>query len=197
MHHCQPTQHTTQLINKTLYMNKADIRREMRAIKKNIGKARLLELSAPTASLVEKNSHYQVANIVMLYYPLWDEVDCRQLMERTLAAGKRVILPTVVGDDIVPVEITADTEWRVGEYNIMEPIAEKYVGDIDLIVVPGMAFDSKGNRLGRGKGYYDRFLCQHSNAYRLGLCFSFQMIESVPTEPFDFVMNDIVVVPAE
>lgn len=131
----------------------------------------------------------------MLYYPLWDEVDCRELMDRALAAGKRVILPTVAGDDIVPVEVTRETVWRVGEFGILEPVAERYEGEVDVVVVPGMAFDAEGNRLGRGKGYYDRFLSRHPRAYRIGLCFDFQLIERVPTEPFDWRMNEVVAVP--
>lgn len=174
---------------------KTEIRRKIRGIKKNIGADSLLQMSAQAPTLIEQNIHYKDAKVVMLYYPLWDEVDCRPLFDRALEAGKRVILPTVSGDDIVPVEITADTQWRVGQYNILEPVAERYDGTIDLIVVPGMAFDSKGNRLGRGKGYYDRFLCNHAKAYRIGLCFTFQMIEEVPVEPFDWRMNEVISVP--
>lgn len=174
---------------------KTEIRRKMRGIKKNIGAEGLLEMSAQAPGLIEKNAEYQKAKVVMLYYPLWDEVDCRPLFEAALKAGKRVILPTVEGDDIVPVEITGNTEWRVGDFNILEPVAEEYTGAIDLMVVPGMAFDDNGNRLGRGKGYYDRFINQHPNAYRIGLCFAFQKIERVPTEPFDWHMNEVIAVP--
>lgn len=164
-------------------------------MKKEFGRERLLEMSSGVREGIEGNVHYRAAERVMLYYPLWDEVDCRPLFESALAAGKRVILPTVVGDDIVPVEITAETEWRVGEFGIKEPVAGRYDGEIDLIVIPGMAFDGEGNRLGRGKGYYDRFLELHPGAYRLGLCFDFQMIESVPTEPFDRKMDEVITVP--
>lgn len=174
---------------------KKEIRARMRGIKKALGAERLLEMSLEATPELEKNPHYNDANIVMLYHPLWDEVDVKPLFERALLAGKRVILPTVKGDDIIPVEITASTRWVVGDYNILEPIAEPYVGDIDLVVVPGVAFDAKGNRLGRGKGYYDRFLENFPNTYRLGICFTFQMVESVPVEPFDLPMNEVVVVP--
>lgn len=174
---------------------KTEIRRKMRGIKKNIGAEGLLEMSAEAPALIESNCHYRDARCVMLYYPLWDEVDCRPLFDMALAAGKRVILPTVVGDDIVPVEITRETKWRIGDFNILEPVAERYDGEVDVVIVPGMAFDERGNRLGRGKGYYDRFLCQHPGAYRIGLCFAFQMVECVPTEPFDWRMNEVIAVP--
>ena len=173
---------------------KSEIRKAIRAEKKRIGKEQLLKMSLPTTEKIEANEHYRNANIIMLYHPLWDEVDVRPLFNRALADGKRVILPTVKGDDIVPVEITTETQWIVGDFDILEPVAEPYNGSIDLIVVPGVAFDNNKNRLGRGKGYYDRFLVHHPNAYRLGVCFKFQIVPNVPTEPFDFPMNEIITI---
>ena len=151
-------------------------------------------MSLPAAEAIKTNRHYQKASIVMLYHPLWDEVDVRPLFDKALNQGKRVILPTVKGDDIIPVEITPNTEWVVGDFDILEPIAEPYLGPIDLIIIPGIAFDKQLNRLGRGKGYYDRFLTKHPNAYRLGICFKFQIVESVPTESFDLPMQEIIAI---
>ena len=173
---------------------KQTIRKAIRSKKKELGKEQLLSMSLPVTEQIEANEQYHNANIVMLYHPLWDEVDVRPLFDRALAAGKRVILPTVKGDDIIPVEITTDTEWVVGDFDILEPVAEPYNGSIDLVVVPGVAFDNNKNRLGRGKGYYDRFLVKHPNAYRLGVCFQFQMVAEVPTEPFDFPMDEVITI---
>lgn len=173
---------------------KQEIRKAIRAEKKRIGKEELLQMSLPVTEKIKANEHYLNANIVMFYHPLWDEVDVRPLFDRALAAGKRVMLPTVKGDDIIPVEITTDTEWVVGDFDILEPVAEPYNGSIDLVVVPGVAFDNNRNRLGRGKGYYDRFLVKHPNAYRLGVCFKFQIVPEVPTEPFDFPMDEVIVI---
>lgn len=173
---------------------KKEIRARIRGIKKNLGAEILSEMSVGAVDAVESNDIYRSAHVVMLYHPLWDEVDVRPLFGRALGDGKRVVLPTVKGDDIVPVEIHSDTEWIVGEYNILEPVAEEYHGDIDLVLVPGLAFDRQGNRLGRGKGYYDRFLSGHQKAYKLGICFGFQMLESVPAEPFDWRMDSVAVV---
>jgi 5-formyltetrahydrofolate cyclo-ligase len=173
---------------------KQEIRKTIRAKKKELGKEQLLTMSLPITELIEANKQYHEAPIVMLYHPLWDEVDVRPLFDRALASGKRVILPTVKGDDIIPVEITSDTQWVVGDFDILEPVAEPYQGNIDLIVIPGVAFDLSLNRLGRGKGYYDRFLSHHLNAYRLGVCFKFQIVPEVPTEPFDLPMHELITV---
>ena len=105
---------------------------------------------------------------------------------------KKIILPAVVGDDIIPVELAENTGFAVGDFNILEPQNEPYTGDYDLIVVPGVAFDRNGNRIGRGRGYYDRFLCKHLNVKRIGICFDFQLVDEVPTEPNDIRMNEII-----
>ena len=98
----------------------------------------------------------------------------------------------MVGDDIIPVAYGKDTDFAVGDFNILEPQNEPYHGDFDLIIVPGVAFDRKGNRIGRGRGYYDRFLCQHLEVKRIGICFYFQLVEEVPTEPLDIRMDEVI-----
>lgn len=171
---------------------KTDMRRAIRAIKKETGAEHLVEKSVDAVRRIEDDTRYRAARTVMLYHPLWDEVDTRPMIQRALASGKRVILPTVHGDDIVAVEVTAATEWREGDFGILEPVAPPYEGAIDLIVVPGVAFDRSGGRLGRGKGYYDRFLPKHPEAVRIGICFDFQLVESVPHEPFDLTMHAVI-----
>ena len=119
----------------------------------------------------------------------------RELRERRAEVQrqeKRIILPTVVGDDIIPVELSENTGFAVGDFNILEPQNEPYQGDYDLIVVPGVAFDKNGNRLGRGRGYYDRFLCQHQAVTKIGICFDFQLVDEIPTEPTDIKMDEII-----
>lgn len=174
-------------------MDKKEIRSLIRTTKKTIGADILLKQSSPLAVTLAENIHFRSADKVMLYYPLWDEPDTRPSFDVVFRQKKRLILPTVVGDDIIPVEVTPDTQWIEGSFGIMEPQAEPYREDIDFILVPGVAFDQKLNRLGRGKGYYDRFLALHSNAYRLGVCFDFQMVSQLPLEPHDLPMNDIII----
>lgn len=172
---------------------KKRIRSQIRTQKKTLGADVLINKSISVIEKIKSDINYNNASIVMLYHPLWDEVDTKPLIQHSLKMGKRVILPTVVGDDIIPVEITNDTKWEVGEYGILEPKADTYIGNIDLIIVPGVAFDSNNNRLGRGKGYYDRFLTKYPNSYKMGICFNFQLINSVPHEPFDLKMDAIIV----
>ena len=87
---------------------------------------------------------------------------------------------------------TMSSPTTVGDFNILEPQNDPYTGGFDLIIVPGVAFDRHGNRIGRGKGYYDRFLCQHLDVKRIGICFDFQLVDEVPTDPLDIKMDEVI-----
>lgn len=110
------------------------------------------------------------------------------------AAKKRILLPVVVGDDLELRLYTRPEDLKPGAYGIEEPTGELFTdyADIDFIAVPGVAFDRNGNRLGRGKGYYDRLLPRIPSAYKAGICFPFQLVEEVPAEPFDIRMDEII-----
>ena len=172
-------------------MEKKELRAHIKSLKKQHSKESLLEQSKIILNTLENNEHFIDAKTVMLYSSLPDEVNTHDFLEKW-RNEKRIILPTVVGDDIIPVELSKETEFAIGDFNIMEPQNKEYTGDYDLIVVPGVAFDKNGNRIGRGKGYYDRFLCKHLDIYRIGICFDFQLVDEVPTEDNDIKMNDII-----
>lgn len=172
----------------TLAEEKKALRQQVRALKRSFTPEQLNEKSRVAVERLLALKQFQEANTVMLYYSLPDEVNTHALVME-VAKEKRVILPTVVGDDIIPVEFRPETQMREGDFHILEPEAERYDGGYDLIVVPGMAFDADGHRLGRGKGYYDRFLEQHPDVPTIGLCFDFQMLPHVPAESFDKPMN--------
>ena len=172
-------------------MEKKELRAQIKALKKQHTKEQLMSQSEVILSQLEQHPDFIKAERVMLYSALPDEVQTQAFLEKW-HLKKTIILPTVVGDDIIPVEYGKHTAFAVGDFNILEPQNEPYTGGFDLIVVPGVAFDHKGNRLGRGKGYYDRFLCQHLGVKRIGICFDFQLVEEVPAEPFDIQMDEII-----
>ena len=172
-------------------MDKKELRAAIKALKKQHSKEQLMEQSVKILAKLEQHPDFVRARRVMLYNALPDEVQTQDFLEKW-HLEKQIILPTVVGDDIVPVEYEKDTEFVVGDFNILEPQNKPYSGGFDLIVVPGVAFDRKGNRIGRGRGYYDRFLCQHLDVKRIGICFDFQLVEEVPTEPLDIKMDEVI-----
>lgn len=134
------------------------------------------------------------ARAVALYYPLPDEVDIRQLADQLQEAV--VLLPRVVSSEAMEWRrYTGAADLRAGAFGIMEPVGEPFVRYdlIDVAVVPGMAFDAQGHRLGRGRGYYDRFLSRHPHIYKIGVCFSERLLDSVPTGEHDVPMDEVIV----
>lgn len=129
----------------------------------------------------------------MLYHSLKDEVDTHAFI-RKWSREKRILLPVVTGDDLELRLYTGPEDLTVGAYGIEEPTGARFTdyAAIGLIVVPGVAFDRDGNRLGRGKGYYDRLLPRIPSAYKIGICFPFQLVDEVPAEPFDIRMDEII-----
>lgn len=174
-------------------MEKKELRAQIKALKKQYSKEQLLAQSKLILAKLEQHPDFIRAERVMLYSALPDEVQTQDFLEKW-HLHKTIILPTVVGDDIIPVEYGRDTAFAVGDFNILEPQNEPYIGDFDLIVVPGVAFDHQGNRLGRGRGYYDRFLCQHLSVKRIGICFGFQFVDEVPAEPLDIRMDEVLTI---
>ena len=141
---------------------------------------------------------------VMAYWPLPDEVDIRPLIDELVAQGKTVLLPKVTGDETMELRrYTSRADLAEGAFHIMEPVGEPFTDyeKIDVALIPGMAFDAAGHRLGRGKGYYDRFLLPftsypspftfHPSPLLIGVCFPFQRVAKVPSEEHD-VMMDVV-----
>ena len=98
----------------------------------------------------------------------------------------------VLGDELELRVYSGDDSMETGSFGIMEPMGEPYVGDVDVAIVPGVAFSDGGVRLGRGKGFYDRML-KSLPCYKIGLCFSFQRMDiSSLAEPHDVLMDEVV-----
>lgn len=149
--------------------------------------------SAEILAALEAHPAFRAATTVLLYHSLKDEVDTHEFI-RKWSREKRILLPVVVGDDLELRLYTGPEDLKPGAYGIEEPTGELFTdyADIDFIVVPGVTFDRNGNRLGRGKGYYDRLLPRIPSAHKAGICFPFQLVEEVPAEPFDIRMDEII-----
>jgi 5-formyltetrahydrofolate cyclo-ligase len=138
-------------------------------------------------------------NSVLIYAPIEWEVDPRELME---AAPKRSYLfPKVAGDHLDIYMMNPSSRWMSGPYGISEPDPESWdlnnISEIDLAVVPGLAFDPKGGRLGRGKGFYDRLLSHPEfRGIKVGLAWDWQIVDEVPCESHDSLM-DLVITPTK
>lgn len=165
----------------------------MAAEKKRYTPQELLERSQSVLSRVEALPLFQQASRIALYHALPGEVQTAAFIERWYKQ-KAIYLPLVVGDDLRLLRYTGPDSLQKGSFGIWEPKPdgeEADEGTIDLIIVPGVAFDLQHNRLGRGRGFYDRLLSSLS-APKVGICFDFQLIDSVPTESFDRLMDSVV-----
>lgn len=103
-----------------------------------------------------------------------------------------MVLPVVTGDELELRRYSGKTDLKKGSFGIDEPTGEIVTdfSSIDVAIIPGVGFDKYGNRLGRGKGYYDRLLPK-LQSYNIGVCFSFQVLPEIPTESFDRPMDEV------
>ncbi len=176
-------------------MEKKELRKLISGLKKQCPMEERLARSEKVIANLEESPEYIEARNILCYWSLPDEVNTHGLVTRAAASGKNVFLPVVNGDDLIIRQFTGISEMHEGEsYSIPEPetgAREVAIGDIDLVIVPGVAFDREGGRMGRGKGFYDRLL-SGSNVSKTGICFDFQLVGSVPKEPHDILMDKVI-----
>ncbi len=174
--------------------DKQALRAEIRARKAAFGPEALSESSRQIIAGLENLPVFREAKILLLYHSLPDEVSTHECLLRH-CSDKEILLPRVVGDDLELRRFTGPDDLRRGAYGILEPDGALFTdyARIQLAVVPGMAFDDAGHRLGRGRGYYDRLFSASafSQVYKLGLCFPFQLVREVPAGPFDVTMSAV------
>lgn len=175
-------------------MLKQELRQQMRQTKRQFSPQQLEELSLPVLDRLRLLLHD--AAVVMAYYSLPDEVNTHDLLDELVEAGKTVLLPRVVDDETMVLRrYCSKADLREGAFHIMEPVGELFTDfqQIDVVLVPGVAFDSQGHRLGRGRGYYDRFLhTLQPEVLTLGVCFDFQKVSEVPVDPYDVRVKRVV-----
>ncbi|MDD6771106.1 MAG: 5-formyltetrahydrofolate cyclo-ligase [Inconstantimicrobium porci] len=138
---------------------------------------------------------YKKAENIFCYIGMNDEIDTSILIEKAIEDGKNISVPKVTGKitmDAVIIDSLAKLK-PVKPYGILEPIDDKDKMDkIDLIIVPGLAFDNQGGRVGHGAGYYDYFIKRHKEAHTVALCYDFQVIDKVPEEEHDVKIEKII-----
>ena len=136
-----------------------------------------------------KMPHAGTSLTFFIYLSFFREAPTDGLIERLLADGHRVCCPRIEEGKMVAVEHGED--FTLSDYGIREPVGEVYQGKIDVAVIPFLAVDKQGNRLGYGGGYYDRFL-ENFTAKKVAFGYAFQVVREVPTEPWDKKVDVIV-----
>ena len=174
--------------------SKALLRKKICLIK--ISEARRQSRSKAIGVKIQKTDFFKNSGAIGFYAALPDEVDILSAAKKALAARKKVFFPRLVKNKIEFFEVhNLKTELRRGKFGILEPAersSRKRKVPLDLILVPGRAFDKKGHRLGRGGGYYDRLLEKWDDSVRFGIAFREQLVRRVPSEPHDIVMDIVI-----
>ena len=177
---------------------KREIRREMTAALAAMSPAEAEAGSARTCAAAASLAEFLTAQTVMLYHPIPGELDCLPLVREAWRRGKTVLLPKVSAAERRMAAVcwrSPDDEMTAGAFGIREPArGEPWpVGDLDLVIVPVLACDRRGVRLGRGGGFYDRFLARDAlRATTCGLAFARQLVDALPAEAHDVPLGIVV-----
>ena len=178
-----------------IQFDKNSLRKEVRTRKKQFSTEELIKESRPLIQRVLNHPRLQSAKTVFLYNSLPDEVSTHDLIKQLHNEGMTILLPVVISDTEMELRLYRNpNSFETSSYGILEPIGEAFTdfSSIEFALIPGMAFDKERNRLGRGKGYYDRFLPLLTNAYKVGICFPFQFLPNIPTEETDIKVDECI-----
>lgn len=187
-----------------IFMNidqeKEQIRAQMREKLKKQSAAERAQKSSLIYQKLKKEAAYQNAKTIMFYLSLETEVDTHQMVEDAIQHGKKVVVPCVEKEktDLIPCVIKDfHTDLTKGNYGILEPKNEKIERvlpeELELVIVPGIVFDQTNNRIGKGKGYYDRFLAKLPRKTKtFGLAFDFQIVKELPVTELDIPVMRVI-----
>ncbi len=174
---------------------KNEIRKLNKLLRKEMSWQDVKSKSRKAGDVFLASDIYKNCKILMIYMPLGNETDTSTIMQTALDDGKRIVLPVTDGEtgEITPYYAERDTRFQIGAFSVQEPDSSDVarLEDIDVILVPGIAFDMSGARVGFGKGCYDRLL-KNADAIKVGYCYDFQISGSIQVEEYDILMDYIV-----
>ena len=166
----------------------------MASLKRSYTKTTLQDLSAKIMERLEETDLFRQASCIALYHAIPGEVQTAALIEKWYRE-KKLLLPLIKGNDLRLLLYAGKDSLKAGAFGILEPTEDCVAvpeSEIDLIIVPGVAFDRQHNRLGRGKGFYDRFLAAHPGFTTVAAAFEFQLFDAVPFEETDILPQMLV-----
>lgn len=172
-------------------MDKAQLRRSIREQKRAMTEEEILRRSARLAEMFAASEAYRSARTIYGYLPYNQEVRTTAMLQQALKDGKRVAVPKVYGDNMKFIYLDDLSLVAKGYAGIPEPIADGPVAgdETALVLMPGLAFDAQGHRIGYGGGFYDKFLAAEPNHPTLALCYEFQLLPRLETEAHDIPVD--------
>ncbi len=175
-------------------MTKQEIREQNKTLRRQMNRIDAETKSQAAAEAFLKSEVYGTSKQIMLYMPLGNELDLTAVKNTALADGKRVVLPVTEKNSgiITPICVGENTVFEKGSFSVMEPqsTATADMARTDVVLVPGIAFDKGGARVGFGKGCYDMLLERYSGI-KIGVCYEFQLQSKIPADLHDVRMDYI------
>ncbi|MDR2039858.1 MAG: 5-formyltetrahydrofolate cyclo-ligase [Bacteroidales bacterium] len=174
--------------------DKKTLRQYIRHLKSNLSEEEKRQKSVFIWKQIEEKECFRNAGVLLLYWSMSDEVDTHDFIMRW-HQEKKIVLPIIEENNLKLKWFTGtDTLRKHTALDLYEPDGTGYVSltDIDMAIIPGIAFDKKCHRMGRGKGYYDQLLAT-SDLYKIGVGFDFQLLDRIPFEEHDVLMDEIIV----
>ena len=174
-------------------MDKKELRRTIRERKRAMTEEEIVTRSKKLGVLFAQSEAYKNAKTIYGYLPYNQEVRTVPMLEQALRDGKRVAVPKVYGDEMKFLYLDDLSKVSKGYAGIPEPIADEPVADDEtaLVLMPGLAFDPAGHRIGYGGGFYDKFLAAEPNHPTWALCYEFQMLPELHTEEHDIPVDTV------
>lgn len=178
-------------------MDKTVLRRRMKEVRALLPSALREQEEKKMQELLYASAFYQNTRILFSYVSSQSEADTKAIISHAFSCGKRVAVPKVIGPSLMEFyEIYSLTDLIHGAYGLLEPVTGKKIelpNEKQLMLVPGLAFDYEGGRLGYGGGFYDRYLNLHKDAFvTAALCYKEQLIEKVPVNSNDISMDCLI-----
>ena len=172
-------------------MDKKELRKKIREQKRAMTPLQIESASQKLAELFLKTEQYRHAKTLYGYLPYNQEVRTVPILEQALADGKKVAVPKIYGDEMRFIYLPDLSQVEKGYSGIPEPVADGPEGDdpTALVLMPGIAFDKEGHRIGYGGGFYDKFLAKEPGHPTVALCYDFQVVKELPTEEFDIPVD--------
>ena len=173
-------------------MNKKDVRNLIKERRMNLSMEYIESASDKIFEKLLENEDFKNAKVIMSYMDFKNEVKTDKINEYIKKAGKTLVLPKVISKEKM-IAIEDKNKYIVSPFGNSEPDGKEYIGEIDVIITPGVAFDREKNRVGFGRGYYDRFFAVHKNAKKIAIAFEKQIIEEgIETTEYDMKVDTLV-----
>lgn len=172
-------------------MDKNELRSMMKKMRDCLEENIWLEESMELCNKILGLEEYKKARKILSFMNFGSEIKIEILNKEILKAGKELYLPRIEKNVELSV-IRYGENFSIGKFGIKEPIGKKYFGELDMIITPGLVFDRFGNRIGYGKGYYDRLFLNYPDTFKLAPIFNFQLLENIQVEEHDIALDMII-----